>query len=374
MKNEQNLKYPELTERACLIAAENPEMVKHELECFYLDHPVQPANDLLYKMYHGWLQYQAVTNVETDCDELEEMYFYHYRLSRLLVAAYVAMREVKDGKKVLLDEGKGVLESHPSISEELKPVVELMIMVVQPEKLFLWRNQKGGEASASDEVELMFILQDVLQQRFADLQPQLDFMTAGQTNLHCSLCVNGTFVEAFKNCELLFLTHCIPANLVYDATQKPMPQVAVVDLVERKSKCEVAFKWAIEMAHSFFVQAGQSKDVRLTALLLHQCAEHSYRAIITAFRGKERKTHDLVLLNKEMSRMAPGMCSVFAADDVEGMRMLGFLSDAYCHSRYSEGFVISDVDLVLLRERVGRLPNLAEVAFKGVMGVLDFGE
>ena len=351
MKNEQNFKYPELTERTCLMEAENPEMVKHELECFYLDHPVQPANDLLYKMYHGWLQYQAVTNVETDCDELEEMYFYHYRLSRLLVAAYVAMREVKDGKKVLLDEAIGVLGIHPSISAELKPVVELLIRVVQPEKLFLWRNQKGVEASVNDEIELLFILQDGLQQRFADLQPQLDFMTSRQTNLHCSLCVNGTFVEAFKNCDLLFLTHCIPNNLVYDATQKPMPQVAAVDLVERRAKCEVAFKWAIELAHSFFVQAGQSEAIRLSALLLHQCAEHSYRAIITAFRGREKKTHDLILLNKEMERMAPVMCSVFTADDVEGVRLLSLLSDAYCHSRYSEGFAISEIDLVLLREK-----------------------
>ncbi len=88
MENEQTLKYPELTQRACIIAAENPEMVKHELELFYLDHSVQAANDMLYTMYHGWLQYQVVQSADTASDELEEMYFYHFRLSRLLVAAY----------------------------------------------------------------------------------------------------------------------------------------------------------------------------------------------------------------------------------------------------------------------------------------------
>lgn len=376
MKEEQTLKYPELTQTTCVIAAENPSLVKQELDCFYLDHPAQDANDLLYKMYHGWLQYQAVLNADTDCDQLEEMDLYQYRLTRLLVAAYVTMREEKESPKVILQEGVGLVQSHPAVSPELAPVIELLIRVVQPEKVFLWRKSKGIATAEVDEVELLFLLQDRLQQKFAELQPQLDFIHAAKSHLHCNLCVNGILVEAFKNCDLFYLSHCNTENLIYDLSGKSLPQVASQDLLERKAKAESTFSWAIQLAHSFYAQSQQSvsDSPRLAALLLHQCAEHSYRALITAYRGKAKKTHDLFALNQEMEHLASGICVVFPADEEEGQRILSVLSTAYCQSRYQEDFSITEADLQELSLRVERLPALAESEFNQMMGMLDVGE
>ncbi|WP_026904897.1 HEPN domain-containing protein [Pedobacter glucosidilyticus] len=375
MNDEKILKYPELTQKACIIDAENPKLVKLELDCFYLDHPVPQAQEMLDKMYQGWLKYRAILGADTDCDHLEDMYFYYYRLNCLLVAAYVTMKEGKETTKVVLDDVIGLKKCHPAVSTELAPAIELLIRVIQPEKAFLWKKQHSN-SSLNEEIEVLFVLQDRLQQKFADLQPQLDFIHAAQSHLHCSLCVNGALVEAFKTCDLLYLSHCRPENLIYDLSGKPMPKVSSIDLLERKAKSENVFRWTIQLADSFYVQSQDCLEdsPRLAAFLLHQCAEHSCRALITAFRGKEKKTHDLFALNKELKQIAPEMCMVFPVEDIEGQRLLELLNLTYCQSRYQEDFVVSRDDLKILSERVSKLPKLAKTAFNKMMLLLDVAE
>ena len=137
MNDEKILKYPELTQKECEIDAENPERVKLELRLFYLDYPVHKTLDILDKMYHGWLQYQAILNIDTMSDELEDMYFFYDRLRRLLIAAYVTMREGEESTKIVLDDVIGLKKIHPAINTELAPAIELLIRVIQPEKVFL---------------------------------------------------------------------------------------------------------------------------------------------------------------------------------------------------------------------------------------------
>lgn len=336
---------------------------------------MQKTHDILDKMYHGWLQYQVLVGTYDMADGLEDMYFFYNRLRRLLIAAYVTMREGKENNKIVLDDVIGLKKIHPAVNKELAPAIELMIRVIQPEKVFLWKKQQSN-LEVREEFEVLFILQDRLQQKFIDLQPQLDFIHAAQSYLHCSLCVNGALVEAFKTCDLLYLSHCRPENLIYDLSGKPMPKVSSVDLLERKAKSESTFKWTIQLADSFYVQSQDCLEdsPRLAAFLLHQCAEHSYRALITAFRGKEKKTHDLFALNKELKQIASEMCMVFPVEDIEGQRLLEFLNLTYCQSRYQEDFAVSKNDLQLLSERVCKLPKLAETAFKKMMLLLDVGE
>jgi HEPN domain-containing protein len=183
-------------------------------------------------------------------------------------------------------------------------------------------------------------------------------------------------VEAFKTCDLLYLSYCRPENLIYDLSGKPMPKIASVDLLERKAKSESTFQWTIQLAHSFYIQSQHClKDSpRLAAFLLHQCAEHSYRALITAFRGKEKKTHDLFALHKEMEQIAPEIIEIFPMNDMEGQRLLELLNLTYCQSRYQEDFDVSRDDLQLLIERVDRLLTLAKTAFKRIICLLDVGE
>jgi HEPN domain-containing protein len=375
MNDEKVLKYPELTQKECEIDTENPERVKLELRVFYLDYPVHKTLDILDKMYHGWLQYQVLVGTYDMADGLEDMYFFYDRLRRLLIAAYVTMREGEESSKIVLDDVIGLKKIHPAVSTELAPAIELLIRVIQPEKVFLWKKQQSN-LKVRDEFEVLFILQDRLQQKFIDLQPKLDFIHAVQSHLHCSLCVNGALVEAFKTCDLLYLSYCRPENLIYDLSGKPMPKVSSIDLLERKAKSENVFRWTIQLADSFYVQSQDCLEdsPRLAAFLLHQCAEHSYRALITAFRGKEKKTHDLFALNKEMEQIAPEMCMVFLVEDIEGQRLLELLNRTYCQSRYQEDFAISRDDLQLLNERVDRLLTLAKTAFKRIMCLLDVGE
>lgn len=368
------LRYPELQVRKCEWDAEDPERVQHELALFFLDYPVYAAQEMVWKMYHGWLQYQ--TMVTSELDDLEELYFFHERLKQVLVAAYVRMKEEAEREEQYKNVDFALLEIPGGIPEDLLPALELLIKVVDPEQIFLSRSSTIARAELPQQFELLLMVKDV-GQKFASLQPYLDLAMLTQQHCKAKLFVRSRLEQAFKKGDLYYQLCCCAENLIYDQSKEPLPKIDFLQLQERKKELEELFDFSGAMAHSFLVQAKMNHekgDWRMAIFMLQQCAETCCRAVIKGFTGEEKRTHEISALAKQLDKIAPGMKAALSEDKPKEQRLLKLLDAAYAKARYQESFRVSAADLERLVGMVGLLYEETLASFKEILGLVDIGE
>ncbi|MFC5284357.1 HEPN domain-containing protein [Pedobacter alpinus] len=372
--NTQELKYPELDYRPCEVDVENPILVQLELSGFFLDYPVHKSQEAVWKMYHGWLQYQAM--IGGDQDEVEEVYYFHERLKRLLAAAYVRMKEGKETAVKKNENNIALLDISGGIPEELQPALELLIKVVEPEQVFISRTSDFSSANLPVQFELLLMVKDG-GQKFTNLQPYLNLAMLTQQHCNAKLFLRSRLEQAFKNGDLYYQLCCRPENLNYDQSKHPLPKIDFSQLQERKQALEKLFDFSESIAQSFLGQAKINKekgDWRMAIFMLQQCAECCCRAVIHGFTGEEKRTHEISTLVKQLDKIAPSMRAALGGEEPKEKRLLKLLDDAYTKARYQESFKVSPTDLERLMGMVELLYVEAQASFKEILGLLDMGE
>lgn len=259
---------------------------------------------------------------------------------------------------------------HPKVPKDKVPVVEFLIRMIQPEKIFLIDKHTTS-------MELMIILPEGNHSKFTDLEPYLSFALLGQPKLTCSLHTSPRLTDAFKENSLMYLINCVPDNLIYDDGKKALPKMNITKLKECKEQTEKAFTANYRIAQSFFKEAEDSLNCHnytLTCFFLHQTTELTYRALIAALTGADKKTHSIRNLKLPLERIAPVINRLFPDDSEKEVHLLSTLEDAYTKARYSPEFEVEDKFALLLFERVKQLQDLALDTFNSHLKLYEFGE
>jgi HEPN domain-containing protein len=343
----QDLKHPEINELYRRWDVEEPERVQLELAAFFLDHTVNHTQEMLFKLYHGWLQYQAV--IQGDIHEIDDVYLFHERLSRLVVAAYVRMKEgeAMENTAVKAVSAISFLDIAGGVPEELLPALQLLVKVVDPDKIFLYRYPNGAGTELTPRIELLMMVKDG-GQKFANLQPYLDLAMLGQRYCKVKLFLRSRLAQAFKDGDLYYLLCCKPEYLIYNQSKEALPLIDALQLQERREGLQKLFDFSGGMAKSFLEHAKMNKaqgDWRMAIFMLQQCAECCCRAVIKGFTGEERKTHEISVLAKQLDMIAPKMRMALGGDEAKDVRLLKLLDAAYAKARYLESFEVSNADL-----------------------------
>lgn len=263
------------------------------------------------------------------------------------------------------------------LSKEFRSALELIILTVRPEKIFLIRHEDIIVPDKPVCLELMIILSGKFHQKIAELEPLIDFSLSNMQRIAFSLHVSSRLYEAFEEGLLFYVLNCKPANLIYDDGQKPLPKINAVKLLENSAKAEVSFLSNNQVAVSFYHNAKHLKNEghpALSCFMLQQATELSLRALITAFKGVDKKTHSISELKKHVAMIAPQLNHIFSFDTAEDQLLLKLLEDAYLKSRYETDFMINEEQLDTLVERVGHLLELSKAIFEDNFRKLDIGE
>jgi HEPN domain-containing protein len=152
-------------------------------------------------------------------------------------------------------------------------------------------------------------------------------------------------------------------TLLYDARCTPLAAAGTPDWEEVRIIAEKDFdRWA-RQARDFFHSAEFIRGKRswnTAAFFLHQAAEQCYQAILLSFMGYKPTTHNLDKLRRYTNRFSMELAMLFPLDNEEEEDLFRLLSSGYVNARYKEEFIITERELGILVERVGRLLDIAE--------------
>ncbi len=192
----------------------------------------------------------------------------------------------------------------------------------------------------------LIIVMDQYQYRPLDeVVTLLDFAILGQKNINCTVYTYATIYEFLAKGHLYFSSVCTPNNCIYQS--KPGFTLPLLDQEKCKMLIENAkelFEQNMQKAITFFRAACKcvsESESTISAFMLQQACELSYRSLLLALRGKQVKCHDLVVLRKHLIHFVPTLIGILNQDENEEIGLLTRIQEAYIKSRYDQSYKIS---------------------------------
>ena len=261
----------------------------------------------------------------------------------------------------------------PLKQEQLLTLAGIIVKAVRPEKIILFgMHATGGAqdpitdrqlASFLGGYDLLVVtprgerrndheLQDLIENRCRACYP----VTA---LVHDIDYVNNRLAEG----QYFFSTMSREAILLYDAGSIPLAKAAPANLVQIKTVAQRDFERWKSAAEAFFRSAlynQQQQERKIAVFLLHQAAEQIYQAILLAFTGYKPCTHNLDKLRRYTNRFSIELAFLFPRNTEEEDHLFRLLLQGYVDARYKEDYTITEEELNLLTERIGKLLSIAE--------------
>jgi len=94
--------------------------------------------------------------------------------------------------------------------------------------------------------------------------------------------------------------------------------------------------------------------------MLHQTAEHSYKAILLVFTGYNPNEHYLMILGHMAGKHDRGLRAIFPRETEEQEKLFNLLDYAYIGARYDPGYKITKQQLEYLARCVRKLQRLTK--------------
>ena len=151
--------------------------------------------------------------------------------------------------------------------------------------------------------------------------------------------------------------------LLYDAGNIPLAERKPLSQAEAKAIAQQYFDQWFVSAREFYRSAELNFTVgqlKVSVFNLHQATERTYNAVILVETGYKPKTHNLDKLKRYAKRFSEDLDGIFPDNTPEEKHLFDLLKRGYVDARYKEHYEITEGELALLIERVGRLQQVAE--------------
>lgn len=249
----------------------------------------------------------------------------------------------------------------------LKPLVQLLVAALNPEKIYMVDHQPFG-SDTTHAIDLLIVL--TCNKPIPELEPLMDIGGLNDERVRCSLHNEQRLLHAMEHEHVYYTLHCRPENLVYDNGRKAYPVFSAEQRAALKTRIARNFSRHLEGADRFLHCAEHTRadgqQSGLVGFFLHQSVETLYRSLIKALDGYDKRCHYIRTLQKAVRICAPQLQSVFSDHNKEEQHLMNILVDSYLRGRYDDGFTIQDDELDILIKKAHTIRNAAERVVAGV--------
>jgi uncharacterized protein len=274
---------------------------------------------------------------------------------------------------------KTSLEHLPeSKQEELTPIKEMIINLVNPEMIILF-----GSYSRGDWVEDRYRVNGTLYEYKSDFDilvvtehhQDMPFGFAKQVRRKIKKAENLQTIPHiifhdinFLNKELeeghyFFKDILDEGTLLYTTGKYELATPKELSPHQRGNKAKIYFnKWFADANELLDGAISESTNNRHknSIFMLHQSAERFFMTILLVFTDYKPQTHDLNILYKQACQADPRFKIIFPQETEEEKRLFILLVKSYIDSRYKMGYTIAAEDLQWLVGKVNILKTLTE--------------
>lgn len=203
---------------------------------------------------------------------------------------------------------------------------------------------------SASRTDLIIVMDQYKYRPFDEILTLLDFAVLGHKNINCTVYSYGTIHDFLLKGHLYFSTLCIPENCVYQSTSSfTLPFLNQEKCTKLIEKSTLLFNQNIQKAITFYSGAhkfANENESTISAFMLQQACELTYRCLLLSLRGKQIKCHDLVVLRKHLSHFVPNIIGVFDEDDNKEILILNTIQEAYIKSRYDQTYTVNLDELI----------------------------
>jgi HEPN domain-containing protein len=159
-----------------------------------------------------------------------------------------------------------------------------------------------------------------------------------------------------------YCKYCTKDGLIYDDRINDLPeavdQLSFKDQIEKQKEL---FKTGTLKADQFLEGANyyyHKNQNELSAFMLPQAVELSLRSFHQFITDHNPTTHNLYKLRRLCLSFCPEIKKIFPLDTNQENELFYLLQKAYVKARYSEDFIITDIDLESLLNKSTKLQKL----------------
>lgn len=222
--------------------------------------------------------------------------------------------------------------------------------------------------ASADRTDLIVVMDQYKYKPFQEIHSLLDFALLGHTNVNCTVYTYATIHEFLSKGHIYFSALCTPENCVYkNTTCFALPRLNPNQCDELIDTSTKSFYQNIQKALTFFrgaIQLTDESERTISAFMLQQACELTFRTLLLSLRGKQVKCHDLVVLRKHLKHFAPTIIGIFDDDEEKEVKLLSTIQEAYIKARYDQSFKITRDELEKSIQVANELIHCAKNIFK----------
>ncbi|MFD2288812.1 HEPN domain-containing protein [Pedobacter petrophilus] len=210
-------------------------------------------------------------------------------------------------------------------------------------------------------ISLILVLDQHRYQATEETKDILKFLALSQINVELIYYSYGTINDLLQRGDLFFATYCRRVNCIYQHTANyDFIESSDITLAAMKSSSMAILNNGLEKANNFFEGATAylaMGRLHLAAFMLHQTCEQVLKLIIKLYNGKDFKSHQLALLQKNAGFYFPEINNIFDTKASKELKWLELLQQAYVGARYDDDYKIEPKHLSFLQERTLQMLN-----------------
>ncbi|TCC90063.1 HEPN domain-containing protein [Pedobacter frigiditerrae] len=290
-------------------------------------------------------------------DEIDE----HTAIQQLF---YAELTEIIHGNLIAYQQTKANEQANTAENEALtdaKSIINILTPIIPIGYVFF---QQGKLNSGN----LTFVVDRYEYKPIDEVHQAVNFSLMAYPKITFEIHTYGTMVNLISNGHFYYATLCAQKNCIYQKkAHYNLPSPNPVLLAANRLNAAILFKQNSDKALSFMNGAKQyleRNENTMAVFMLQQACEFTYRGLIMVFKGKNIKSHELVMLRKQLTHYAPQVIGLFHPKPKKELRLLTFLQEAYIKARYENAYQID-------QEQALELVIATSSLMKGVQTLFD---
>jgi HEPN domain-containing protein len=268
----------------------------------------------------------------------------------------------------------------PETSERLHELTRIIVQLAHPDKIWLL-----GHTLQHEQYDSIFHEGAVSKERLAhctllvllpDLANKEPHQWQDQLEQHCSavlpvttlvLCTTG-FTAWLQAGYSFALRVWQQAPVLYDTGNV---QIDIVPKAIAPVNSKEIIKEGLSKAREFLAGAELYRlrqQYKMSAFMLHQCAEQALQTLLKAGTGYHTHTHNIERLLQLCCLVSPQLTDLFPHHTEAGKRLLQLLQKAYISARYTSDYKVTDVELQTLTGKMEMLLSIVSETGRALAG------
>ena len=203
----------------------------------------------------------------------------------------------------------------------LKPVLELIIAVFEPQRLFLINHPSLPELDVETYTEILVVMDRSQITSKKMTKGMLEMACLRQSNLVINFETAAKFDRAISNGHPHYCIPCNEETLVFSGSPYRLQSPSIETLDELKTELSEKLDWLFAQAGIFLSEADRlkSQSPNVAALMLHHCLEFLYKNVLVMCTHKFYNTHRLAKLHIKVEKYMPQVSAKLSVAAVDAL-------------------------------------------------------